>query len=66
MQQFEFALSVIPTGCFSAVIVKLPCHAAVFKTFLRKLTIPEVDRWAQIIFNPIFPFKAGIIYFSNL
>jgi hypothetical protein len=33
MQQFEFALSVIPTGCLSAVIAKLPCHATVFTTF---------------------------------
>jgi hypothetical protein len=28
MQQFEFALSVIPTGCLSAVIAKLPCPRA--------------------------------------
>jgi hypothetical protein len=43
MQQFEFALSVIPTGCLSAVIAKLLCHAAVFTTFLRVLATPEVD-----------------------
>jgi hypothetical protein len=35
MQQTEFALS--------ALIAKLPCHAAVFTTFLRVLAILEVD-----------------------
>jgi hypothetical protein len=43
MQQFEFALSIIPTGYLSTMIAKLPCHAAVFTTFLHVLATPEVD-----------------------
>jgi hypothetical protein len=40
MQQVEFVLSVIPTGCLCAVIAKLACYAAVFTTFLRVLATP--------------------------
>jgi hypothetical protein len=43
MQQVQFALSVIPTGCLFAMIAKLLCYAAMFTTFLRVLTTPEVD-----------------------
>jgi hypothetical protein len=37
MQQFEYALS--------AMIAKLPCHSAVFTTFL---ATPEVDHMMKI------------------
>jgi hypothetical protein len=39
MQQVEFALSVIPTGCLSALVTKLPCNADV----LRVLATLQVD-----------------------
>jgi hypothetical protein len=53
MQQVEFALSVIPTGCLptgclSAMIAKLPCHVVLFTAFLRVLATPEV---VQMIFT---------------
>jgi hypothetical protein len=67
MQQFEFALSVIPKGCLSAVIAKSLCHAAVFTTFLRVLATPEVDTgWPshQLFLILFFPLKLELFTFQ--
>jgi hypothetical protein len=54
MQQVEFVSSVFPTGCLSAMIVKLSCHAAVLTAgSLATLEVGQMFQ-PQIIFNPIF------------
>jgi hypothetical protein len=60
MQLLEFALSIIPTGCLSAMNAKLLCHAVVFTCLSARARysgggshdIYEVVQ-PQITFNPL-------------
>jgi hypothetical protein len=62
MQQVEFALGVIPTECLSAMVAKLPRHAAVFTAFLRVLATPVVG---QMIFTSWSSLKLFLIHNWN-
>jgi hypothetical protein len=71
MQQVEFALSVIgsviPTGCLSNERqVAVPC-CRVYMPFCSRGGSHDIYELVQpqIIFNPIFFFITGIIYFSS-
>jgi hypothetical protein len=73
MKRVEFALSVIATGCLSVMIAKLMCYAVVFACLSARARYSRGGSHdiyepfqQQIIFNPIFFFITGIIYFSSL